>query len=249
MSVIQFQIPFDGELLIKKEDRVGFQTPLFKQLTKVHVSVPLAKILHTSPSKIFQSLKKFVGDKIAKGDIVAESSSFLSKKKYMSEYDGTLKEVNHQNGTIVLEVNTEDEGTVNAFFIGEIDDIEAVQHASGGKTVNIKLKTKHSKEYEVKEASESFGGEVVYCKNPIKSHLTADEVSHKVVVDERIPSYEQVKYEALGAKGFISLHTLPEKSVAHFAKLTGEPDHQKIEEHRLPYCLVLKTESKVFFYE
>lgn len=250
MSSIEFSIIFDGELLIKKEDTVSFQTPLYSGNTKTNVSVPLAKLLNTEPSKIFQSLKKFVGDSIAKGDVIAENVSFMSKKIYMSEFDGVLKEVDHQEGIVIIEAGTENSNTTNCFFIGEIASIEEdTDKSTGMKKAVIKLKTKSSKEFDLKDASGYFGGEVVYCKDPIKAGLTADEVSHKIVVDEKIPSYEQVKYEALGAKGFISLHTLPEPSTAPFAKLIGKTDYEKIEENKLPYCLITKDDLKIFFYE
>jgi hypothetical protein len=250
MSSIEFSITYEGELLLKKEDTVAFQTPLYKVNAKESISVPLAKLLNTEPSKIFQSLKKFVGDPVAKGDVIAETASFMSKRIYTREYDGVLKEVNHQEGILIIEAGTENNDYVHCFFVGEVISIEEEKDKTTGmKKATIKLKTKTTKEYELKEASESFGGETVYSKDPIKSGLTADDVNQKVVVDEKIPSYEQIKYEALGAKGFISLHTLPEPSSAQFAKLTGKSDFEKIDEQKLQYCLISKEDMKIFFYE
>lgn len=245
MATIEFTLSFDGELLIKKGDSVSFQTPLFKLQTKENISIPLAKLLGTEPTKIIQSLKKFVGDQVAKGDVIAESATFMSKKIYTSEYDGILKEVDHQEGVLIIEAGTDDEQTINCFFIGEVADIEELKN----KTAKIKLKVKTSKEFDLKQASTDFGGEVVYCKDPIKARLTADDVNHKIVVDEKIPSYEQVKYEALGAKGFVSLHQLLEETTMHSAVLKNDSEFKSISEHKFPYCLVNLTENKIIFYE
>jgi len=251
MATIEFTIAYDGELLIKKEESVSFQTPLYNMQTRESVAIPLAKLLNTEPTKIIQSLKKFVGDQIAKGDVIAESVSFMSKKIYTSEYDGVLKEVNHEEGILIIEAGTDNKDVVNCFFVGEVVDIDEQKGKSESSQhkATIKLKVKSAKEFELKEVTADFGGEVVYCKDPIKAHLTADEVNHKVVVDEKIPSYEQVKYEALGAKGFVSLDSLPEESTAHFAKLATESAFKKISEEKLPFCLVNKIDNKIFFYE
>jgi hypothetical protein len=68
-------------------------------------------------------------------------------------------------------------------------------------------------------------------------------------VDEKIPSYEQVKYEALGAKGFVSLQPLPEETSAHFAKVAEKSDFEAITHLKLPYCLVSEEAKKIFFYD
>ncbi|MEO6508851.1 MAG: hypothetical protein ABIO02_02765 [Patescibacteria group bacterium] len=248
MASIEFTLSYDGELLIKKEDTVSFQTPLYNLQKKESISVPLAKLLGTDPTKIFQSLKKFVGDQVVKGDIIAESASFMSKRSYTSEYDGVLKEVDHQEGILIIEAGSEAQDTINCFFVGEVTDIKEEKSESGMNKATLKLKVKTSKEFELKDVTSDFGGEVVYCDDPIKAKLTADEVCDKVVVDDKVPSYEQVKYEALGAKGFVSVDTLPEPT-QHFAQLSSEADFKKIFEHKHSYCLINKTDNKIFLYE
>jgi hypothetical protein len=245
---ITFTFPYNGELLIKEGDKVDFETPLYKQQSREEVIIHLAKMLNTSPNKIFQSLKKFVGEPVHKGEVVAEKSSFVTKKKYLSEYEGIMKEINHNQGTVTLEVDTELESTVYSFFAGEVVELKKSEK-EGQKLVKVTLKTKHMKQIELKEASALFGGKVVYCKNPEKAQLTEEDVNFHIVVDDSIPSYEQIKYEALGARAFVTLHTLTEQTEAASAKMKNISDYEKLLEKPLPYCIVDKDENVIYFYE
>jgi hypothetical protein len=245
---ITFQFPYKGELLLEKGQNVDFDTPLYKEHAKEEVVVPLAKMLKTSNNKIFQNLKKFAGEPIMKGDLIAENATFLTKRKYFSEHEGTLKEINHQQGTISIQITTEQEDSVFAFFQGEVAEVEKKED-EGNKIAVVTLKVKHMKEADLKEATEDFGGGAVFCKDPIKAQLTEEDVDGRIVIDNEIPSYEQIKYEALGARGFVSLHSLPEKSTAAFAKLKNISDYEKLLEKPLPFCLTNIKENKIYFYE
>jgi hypothetical protein len=245
---LNIAVPFVGDLLIKKGQEVDFTTPFCKRTSTELVHITLSSVLNTEPKNIFQYLKKFVGDEIKKGDLVAEKKNMLSKKKYTSQHDGVIKEINHEEGTLTIEVLGQEQDTQYCFFRGEIQDLEKKQE-EGMHLAVIKLKTEHHKEYELKEVSENFGGEILRCTDPIKAKLSSEDVEHRVVVDDRIPSYEQVKYEALGAQGFVMVHSLPEKSNAAYAILKHKEEYDEIMKSTLSLCLVNKVTNKVYLYQ
>lgn len=237
--MLSFNLPVSENILIKAGDDVDFTTPLYKTNVISTMSVDLASKLATEPKKIFQNLKKFVGEPIKKGDIIAQSSSFLSTRSYMSEYDGTIKEIDHMQGTLTIEMNTTSDLTANCYFMGEVAEL------NGGE---VKLKVHHAKDLGLKEASDSFGGPTIYSTNPIKGNLNEEEVGNRVVIDNQIPVYEYIKYEALGAKGFVSLHAISRAS-SPWAQLENEQDYKSAVTAGLPYCIIDKSSQKIFFYD
>src|SRR5690348_13796047 len=100
---IAFTVPLESDILIKKGQEVDFDTPFVKAAETQTIEIDLAKKLSTAPKNIFQHLKKFVGEAINKGDLIAQSSSLLSSKSYYSEQQGVIKEIDHNRGVIIIE--------------------------------------------------------------------------------------------------------------------------------------------------
>ncbi len=235
-------IPISGKVLVKVGDEVDFSTPLINLRKSQDIKLNLSEKLGMSPNKIFRSLKKFVGDEIKKDELLAEKSSFFDHKKILSEFEGILKEINHKDGTILIEIKSEEEKIINCYFKGEIVEIEKEE---------IKFKVNKSQEFVIKDFNEGegLGGEVFYLKN-LKDEITSDEISGKYIFcAEKINSYQQVKLEALGARGFICQHSLPEKTGLFFCKLKQIADFEKIAKLQFPYCIVDKKESKIILYQ
>lgn len=240
--IVTIDLPFSVNVLVKVGDKVDFQTPLIKEKKSKDIKLNVSEKLGLSPNKIFRSLKKFVGDEIKKDELLAEKSSFFDHKKLLSEFEGVLREINHKDGTILIEIKSEEEKTVNCFFKGEIVEIGHDQ---------IKLKVAKNHVFIIKDVincSEECGGEVYYLKS--KEEIARDQVAGKFIFySEKINSYEQTKFEALGAKGFISQHSLPEKTGVFFCKLKQIADFEKVTKLQLPYCIIDKKESKIIFYQ
>ncbi len=237
---ISFHIPIDSDILIQKGHQVDFTTPLYRIGQTQTVEVDLATKLSTNPKNIFQHLKKFVGEGVQKGDLIAQSSSFLSSKSYFSEHAGIIKEIDHTRGILLMEITTAQENTIGCYFKGEIEDIDRN---------TIKLKVKHAKQYEVTQATDFFGGPAIYSRDPEKGSLSEEDVSDKVVIDDNIPSYEQAKYNALGAVGFVFFRTLSDYSKAPSARLKNEDDYKTIAVNKLPYCIIDKGTNTIYFYD
>ncbi len=243
--VLSITVPVTGDLLIKIGDNVDFSTPLVNKNTKKEVKIPLARALHINPKKIFTVLSKFVGDSIKKGDVVAVYKTFLGKNKYVSEHDGTLKEVNHVDGTIILEIDSDEKTQLNAFFKGEIVEIDTKTHKD--KSV-IHFKVKNAKHFAMKDAIEFFGGPIFYNSGEL-STVTDETVNGYVVCAQSLLSYEQIKLETLGAKGFILLHSLPEHAHIPHAKIRELPDWDELHALKLPYCTIDLEQGRMYVYE
>ncbi len=244
--ILTITVPSNAELLIKAGDTVDFSTPLINNHVKKEIKVPLARTLHINPKKIFTVLHKFVGEKIKKGDMIASSKAFLTTNKYMSEHDGTLKEVNHNEGTITLEIDSDQTTMLKSYFKGEIAEID---QKTDPEKATIHFKVNHAKHFDMKEVQDFFGGPVFYSTPNSLQTITEEEVNGHVVLIKTLLSYEQTKLETLGASGFISLHSLPEKAHVPHGKIKDIPAWEELHTLKLPYCTVDKANNRIYVYE
>lgn len=237
---LTFKLPDSGELLVKTGQKIDFDTSFMKLKAKEEVRIPLAGLLRIKGGDIFNSLKKFVGDSVHKGDLVAETKSFVMKRQYFSEYDGIIKEINHSEGTLIMQVTADEKSDAKSFVRGEIASLV------GGE---LKVKVHKGVEADVSKTTDTFGGETLFLNPKYSSILTADDVEGKVVVAKELQPYEQIKLETLGAKGFVTMKDLPEGCTIPAAKIdmTGE-EWKKLTAEPLSCCTVDASDNTIYFY-
>ncbi len=237
--IITFTLEGSGNFIIKVGQKVEFNDPLFEKKESKEVRIPLAQFLHIPPTKIFKTLKKFVGEDVKKGDLLAEKKGFLFHPKYHSEHDGIIKEINHHDGSVVLEIQTDESSTINAFFKGEIASLE-------NNTVTLKLNA--GKTLELRETSHTFGGSVLIANIKELPNLAEDEVTNKIIFTEKIAPYELVKLEALGSQGFITSHQYVQKPSLPSAVLKNIDEFESVDRKKFPYCIINKDNNTIYFY-
>lgn len=216
------------------------QLPLQKKQKQSEVKIHLSELFNIPPRKIFLHLVKFVGEDIKKGDIVAEKKSMLGKKQYVSQHDGTIKEIDHENGWLVITERIQTADSMNAYFKGKIEEI---------KKNEISLQVKNSRAFSLKEASSDFGGEVFFADEIDVSHLNEDEVDNKVVLTSTVDPYIQTKLEAMGTAGLVLLNPSKDKPSIPFAFIKEKGDWDSIKKSDFPCCIVDKKNTKMFFYQ
>ena len=236
--ILTIPLPEQGKPLIKVGQRVDFNTPLYEEKIHKEVKVYISQKIGVSPKKIFQHLKKLVGDTIQTGDLLAENKSFMAGRQYTSEHTGILKEINHMDGTILIEVIGDDHAVKRAFFTGEIVRIE---------DGSLQIKVAVANEYEIKNAKDTFGGKTLFIKKE-NNIYDEDRVSGNVVVADTISEYNQTKIEALGASGFATLHVLSESTSTPAVLFKQIKDFEDAVKHNLPYCFIDGKTSKIIFY-
>jgi hypothetical protein len=237
---LKIKLPETGECLIKVGDSVDFSTPFVLVNKAVEVQIPIAQKLGIKPDKIFRHLKKFVGEKLAKGDVIAAKKSLFSTQKIHAPSEGLIKEIDHEKGVLVVEISSDEKNNINCYFKGHVHEI-----VDG--TVTIKV----SKGIEVplKKTEANFGGAVFYFKTPeIADKVSAEDISDRVVIAEELGDFHQTKMEAMGGRGFVTLINLNDKSSVPHAMIKQIEDMKKIFEHEYPYCLIDSEYSKIYFY-
>lgn len=236
--VLTIPLPLEGKPLIKAGQKVDFDTPLYEEKVMEEMKIYISQKLDVSPKKIFHYIKKVVGDTVELGEVIAEKKSFMGGRRYKSEFTGTLKEINHNDGSILVSVSTSKNNVQKSFFKGEVVKVEGRE---------LHLKVAHAVEYGAKDVSAPFGGQVLFLKSE-HALVSEEEIASRVVIAETITSYTQMKMEALGASGFITLHHLSETSDAPRALFKQIKDFEDALRHALPHCFVDREGSRIVFY-
>jgi len=240
--IVDYQIPSNVNLLVKKGDRVNFETPLFENNVYEEIKIDVVKNLEINPKTIFRYLVKLVGEKVEKDEIIASKKGIFSSKKIASPFDGTITEIDHNLGTVTINTLSSDKkNIILSPFFGTVEKVE--------KNL-LKIKLNKGEEFELKKSSDDFGGEIFYLNQSEYYQISNETLENKIIVstDEKLPSFIQIKAEALGAKGFITLQSLSEKTDCQFAVLKNIADLKKIVEKNFKYCTVIKKSDKIYFY-
>ena len=237
---IQFTLNDTDNVLIKKGDNVDLSTPLqIKQETKL-IRINVAHTLKISPKKIFMHLNKVVGDTIHKGDIIAEKKSLLKNRYYVSEVDGVIKEISHEDGSIALETKDNRDDNDEYFFMGMIQDI-----ANNVITLKVEKET----HYPIKQANSTFGGEIYFVKEEDLPKLKEENVNDKVLFLPSITSYDASKLEVMGADGFVTIESLPEDVTFNAAWMASKTIFQELAKEHFKYCIIDKKSNTIYSYE
>jgi len=236
---ITVSIPNDARFLIKANQKVEFKTPFFEKRTRNSNILLISQSLGIPPKKIFKFLKKFVGDSVKKGDLIGIKKDLFSTKRIVSSFDGVIKEIDYEEGKIIIE-SFKDSNVFSTYFKGTVVEL---------KKDRAIIKVESGKEYELKKAGTDFGGPTLYEKDISRvDGLRADQIERKILIFDSPTSFVLTKMEALGLKGMVSLRLLTEESHLPMAQLRSIDDFKQILSQQFPYCLVNQKLSKIYFY-
>jgi len=240
MMHITITLPEGGELLIAPGDRVDFTTEIYKEIAKSSVKIPLSRMFNADGKKVFQALRKFTGDSVHRGELMAEFKSIFSTKRYFSEYDGTVTLIDHKEGTVTLEANTDENLIDFSPFKGEITSIEGTR---------VTFAVSDFLTFPLGRPGTDLYGGPFYLLTPDSPLISEDEIKDRIVIAEEIKSHDMPKLEALGAIGFVTKVALPETFPVPTALLDSSVNISKIGSHQFPYCIIDEVSSTIYFYD
>ncbi len=238
--VIEIPLRKGVKILVKERDKVKIGQPLWEYEEIKDIEIDIARQLKIKPNNIFDYLKKFINDQVKANEIIAERKTLFDNKKVLAPVDGFIKGIDHQSGIITLSTVIK-RSLFFSFFKGEIEKISEKE---------IKIKIIDGKAYPLKkntaDVDDYFGGEVFYLKN---NNFNALDVDNKIVFVKNLNPLEQIKAEALGATGFISLNEKAEESDTPIFILKNLDDFEEIEQQKKSTCIILKNDNKIIFYD
>lgn len=236
---ISITIPENSKCLGVPGDKLTLNKILFEANVSNTVEVMIAEELDVPPQKIFRYLKKFLGESVQKGDVIALKKNLLSTSRVYSETAGTVREIDHKSGKLFIEVTLAKTNQISSPLIGVIKSI-------GEKTLDVTVGKVEEFGAKNISANQDFGGETVY-SGPQETNITLD-VENKILVSQNFSSLAVTKAEALGAAGFVSVHPLEDKTTVPHLSLLKTEDFERIGKSNLPYCFIDVKKSKIYFY-
>lgn len=119
------RLPIRGEVCVKVGDRVNFSTIVARtQLSGDPEIINASMLLDVEPKEVQQYLSKKIGEKVAKGEVIAFNTSLfgLIKKQVPSPVDGTIESVSDATGQVLvrgLPIPVE----IDAYVPGKVVDV------------------------------------------------------------------------------------------------------------------------------
>lgn len=237
--IIRISISPEDRLIIRPGNKIDYDTPYLEKNKTTEIEIQIAKELKVKPTKIFHHIKKFVGEKVKKGEILATRKGFITTKKIISPTTGIIQSVDHEKGTLTLLEFEDTTRQMRSYFAGEVTDVENNE---------LKLKVDDGLSCNAKEITKNFGGKTLYTTNDDFVLLNKSRVNKMVIICESIQPYFQSKLEALGIDGIITLVQLGDKTDLPHGQIKKIQDFRNIIESSYPYCLADKESDTIYFY-
>lgn len=112
--------------VVQSGSMVSVGTVLAKKDNKDHEVINISALFALPIEEALKTLKKNPGDKIMKGEVLAERKAFLKSDKLTSNVDGVLLRIDRDTGTIVIQLNNESSGGKAVDILSPIDGTVAV---------------------------------------------------------------------------------------------------------------------------
>lgn len=237
--VIDIPLSTNAKCLLKEGQKVDFETEFLEKKSEVQVTIGIAKKLNIDPSKIFRYLKRLVGEEIKKGETLALKKGFITNQRVVSQYEGIIQEIDHLKGDVIITTYIDEKKTQKCFFKGKVKDVEKTK---------VSLEVEKSAEFAIKPTEIDFGGEVFYQKRG-HDDLNSANIAGKILVADEVSDFLQVKSEALGVLGYITINKLKEETDNGHVQLKNINDLEKVQKLNYPYCLIDKKNSVAIFYK
>ncbi|KKP66601.1 MAG: hypothetical protein UR68_C0029G0006 [Candidatus Roizmanbacteria bacterium GW2011_GWA2_35_19] len=236
--ILEIRFPKSSKCLVHEGDKVDFNTPFIEGKSESQIKINVSQKLGIEPDTIFRYLKKLVGEEVEKGQTLALKKGFLGNTKIVSEFSGIIREVDHNSGEMVMTAYKGQSNSINCYFKGKVKKIE--EH-------EVRLEVEKTEPFSLKSGHLEFGGESYFFKEDENSLIGS--LDNKILIGNSIPSFYQIKAEALGVSGFLTLEKLKEATDLPFAQLKNIADMEKIIKLNFPYCITDKVNSKIIFYK
>lgn len=244
MNQITILLPSDSVPTVHVGDTLTFDTEIAHTTKKPIISqtIKVAQSLNFKPEKIFKHLKKNIGDKVHKGDIIATKDAVFATKKFIADSEGILTSVNHHSGEIIIEHTTDEEekSVMLALLEGTVGSIEKDKILiKTSKTLTVPL---------MSEPRDRFGGAVVITDKTNAMQLSMPQVNGKVILALEVSDYILSKFEALGASHIVVTKQFTYSS-AHTIILENEADLEAIIDFAPHGVYANATEKNITFYK
>lgn len=172
------------------------------------IIVPLAEKFNIDPKKVITVLKKGPGDKVEKGDILAEKKGIINIKRAISHSEGTVLKLEEDTGNLYIRIQGSGE-------------IETIKSPVDGKVVicnnsKVVLETEKKSFSVIKNFGKETKAELIYLsKERIEFEDIDKNIDKKIILAKTFDRAALSKAFGLGALGAIGLD-ISDEDIDHF---------------------------------
>ena len=235
---VEIIFPKSAKLNFTPPKKISFGDVVFKAAKKKKIVLNISHELKIEPEKIYNYLKKLIGETVEKDEVLAEKKGFLSKKVVKSPFSGKVVEINHLTGTLTLETEETD-------FFEKFKELEGEVLEKKGNKLVVDLKEPTILKLKKTNLSSLSGGKLAKIKKD--QEFTKEEVEDKVVLIEKTSEYLESKLAALKAKGIITLYP-PKRPDLAFAQLAKVNDFNLAFQQKKKYVLIDPSQNMLYIY-
>lgn len=235
---IKIKVPSNAKLLIKTGQNVDFSTPFIQKNESKFLHIPLANNMGFKAKDIFRYIKKAIGEKISKGDLLAENKSFLSTKRYLSDTEGVIEGIDHEEGALIIKLVPKDASDILCYFKGEVDGIYDGY---------FELKVDKAHATQIVDSLPTIGAPVFYLSSSLND-LTEDDISSAIIFTSTMEPIQSTRMKTLGAAGVILKSIHPDVTDLIQIVLTKDNDYSHVQKEKFPYMIVGHEPQTVYFY-
>lgn len=247
--LITLTLPNNAIVKVKQGDQVTFGDRLYQIINKKdEIKLNIAKNLHIQPQHIFRYLQKMIGEEIKKGETIAKKKGVLATKKLVSQYEGLLKEIDHQTGEITLSVSPSENQIDNTQAKIVDSNFKGILASVGKEEISIEV-VGEGKKIDLKEINRDGAGEIFHFKDAgFYFTIGEDQIREKIIAIEELKSHIEAKCEALGGGGFIFLKGEVSTELPA-AKIKNIDDYHHLVTSGKKYIIFSKKERVAIIYD
>ncbi len=235
---VEISFPKSAKLAFTPPKKLAFGDVVFKFAKKSRIVLNISHELKIEPEKIYNCLKKLIGETVKKDEVLAEKKGLLSKKVFKSPFSGKVVEINHFTGTLTLE-------TEEPNFFEKFKEMEGEVLEKKGNKLIVNLKEPTILKLKKTNLLNILGGKVSKIKTG--EEFTKTMVENKIILIEKTSEYIESKLLALKAKGIISLYPPKRRDLA-FAQITKVNDFKLAYQQEKKYVLIDPFQNMLYIY-
>ncbi|HZJ18040.1 MAG TPA: hypothetical protein VFD45_00265 [Patescibacteria group bacterium] len=227
MFSLPISLPDGYSLKTSKDAVVKIGDILAEKIVVKNVIVPLAEKFDIDPKNVISILKKGPGDKIEKGDILAEKKGIIKVKRAISQFEGTVLKLEEDTGNLLIKSQLKDEVVQ---LKSPVDG--RINFCDNGKVV---IETEKKTFSTVKSFGKDTKGELVFLgKEKIELEDIDKKIAKKVILAKSFDRSALSKAFGLGSLAAIG-NTILDEDIEHFKNreieaLMVEVDDKSFEE-------------------
>ena len=235
---VEIHLPKSAKISFHLPKRVRFDETIFKIAKKKKEVLNIAKELKIEPEKIYNYLKKLIGERVEKGEILAEKKTLFSKKTFQSPFSGRVVEINHFSGTLTLE-------TQEAESFEEFKGLQGEIVEKKGNKLVVDLKDLIALKVKKTNLPNLLAGRL--SKIEKEKNFEKTDVENQIVLIEKTSDYIENKLLALKTKAIITLYP-PKNKNLKFAQLSKVSDFSLAFENKKNFALIDPIQNMLYIY-